>query len=61
MSDEEQPTSSGGAGEDAHAELKQKVAKSAKTADKKVEKLKEKYEKRGIIYISRLPPHLVRF
>ena len=61
MSDDERPTSSGAAGEDAHAELKQKVAKSAKTADKKIKKLKEKYERRGIVYISRLPPHLVRF
>jgi hypothetical protein len=36
------------------------LAKSAKSIDKKLEKLKEKYEKRGIVYISRLPPHLVR-
>ena len=31
-----------------------------KKVDKKLEKLKKKYEKRGIVYISRLPPHLVR-
>lgn len=27
--------------------------------EKKLEKLKRKYEKRGIVYISRLPPHMV--
>jgi hypothetical protein len=27
---------------------------------KKLEKLKEKYEKKGVVYISRIPPHLVR-
>lgn len=26
----------------------------------KLEKLKKKYEKRGIVYISRLPPRMVR-
>jgi len=35
------------------------LAKSAKSADKKLEKMKKKYERRGIVYISRLPPHLV--
>lgn len=27
---------------------------------KKLQKLKEKNDKRGVVYISRLPPHLVR-
>jgi hypothetical protein len=26
---------------------------------KKLQKLKEKHERRGIVYISRIPPHLV--
>ena len=33
---------------------------NTKLAEKKLEKLKKKYEKRGVVYISRLPPHLVR-
>ena len=61
MSDGEQPSSSGGAEMDGDANLKQKVAKSAKNADKKIKKLQEKHEKRGIVYLSRLPPHMVRF
>ena len=44
---------------DAEIELHLKKPRTKKS-DKKLEKLKEKYEKRGIVYLSRLPPHLVR-
>jgi len=35
-------------------------SKNNSLGGKKLAKLKEKYEKRGIVYISRLPPHMVR-
>jgi hypothetical protein len=57
MAGEERPDATGKA--DVVKQMDAMLAKSAKSIDKKLEKLKKKYEKRGIVYISRLPPHLV--
>jgi hypothetical protein len=59
MDEEERPDAHGKT-QDVVKKMDSMLAKSAKSIDKKLEKLKEKYEKRGIVYISRLPPHLVR-
>ena len=62
MSEEERPSSSGEEDDFASQILdKAKAAKSSKSDSRKVEKLKKKIENRGIVYLSRLPPHLVRF
>jgi len=63
MSDieEEPPPSEGHSREELKdipkTEKKKKI--NPKLAKKKIEILKKKYEKKGIIYISRLPPHMV--
>ena len=53
LSDEEQQM---GGGERPQAQAPKLPDLSAK----KLKKLKEKYDRRGIVYISRIPPHLVR-
>lgn len=59
MDEEERPDATGKT-EDVVKKMDKMLAKSAKSIDKKLEKLKKKFEKRGVVYISRLPPHLVR-
>lgn len=59
MDEEERPLAIGKT-QDVVQKMDTILAKSAKSIDKKLEKLKKKYERRGIVYISRLPPHLVR-
>ncbi|KAL4517842.1 hypothetical protein Ndes2526A_g02218 [Nannochloris sp. 'desiccata'] len=57
MDEEERPLAIGKT-QDVVQKMDTILAKSAKSIDKKLEKLKKKYERRGIVYISRLPPHL---
>ena len=44
-------------------ELQDKEAKNPEKLalqSKKLDKLRKTYEKRGIVYVSRIPPHMVR-
>lgn len=56
MSDQEQH---GSDGEQPRAQERQ-AAPLPDLSARKLKKLKEKYDRRGIVYISRIPPHLVR-
>lgn len=61
MSDQEEPSTSGQAAEAKAEDAVTHVAKTnRKLSDKKLQKLKDKLERRGVVYFSRLPPHLVR-
>lgn len=46
--------------EEQSGDASRKLRKNKTLSEKKLAKLKEDYEKRGVIYISRIPPHLVR-
>lgn len=61
MSDTEAPEQQQGAeAEQPAAQQPAKAPQLPGVTSKKLQKLQEKYDKRGIVYISRIPPHLVR-
>lgn len=65
MSDLDPSSDHSRSGTDDEPEVEDVATTSAQTLPKKLdkkklEKLKEEYKRRGVVYMSRIPPHLVR-
>lgn len=60
MSDGEYDVGQGEIAKESKVVSEDKSGPSELRSAQKLEKLKNKYEKRGVVYISRLPPRMVR-